>query len=87
MKLEKGFCLFPQALGFLTNYHMRIKMKKFAATLCIAGSVLALAACESVGSGNVETAPPYSTERTAGSTDAPVRAAQTERTFRATQSK
>jgi hypothetical protein len=66
---------------------MRIKMKKFAATLCIAGSVLALAACESTGTGNVETAPPYATERTAGATDAPVVEAQSERTFRATQSK
>ncbi len=62
-------------------------MKKFVATLCIAGSVLALAACESTGSGNVETAPPYATERTAGATDAPVVEAQSERTFRANQSK
>jgi hypothetical protein len=68
---------------------MRTKMKKFVATLCIAGSVLALAACESNSTGNVETAPPYATERTAGATDAPVRAssARSERVFRSSQSK
>lgn len=61
-------------------------MKKFAAILCIAGSVMALAACESTGSGNVETAPPYASNRTAGASDAPAQA-QSERVFRGTQSK
>jgi hypothetical protein len=40
-------------------------MKKLVATLCIAGSVFALSACDSTGSGNVETAVPYSQSRTA----------------------
>jgi hypothetical protein len=63
-------------------------MKKFATTLCIAGSVLALAACETTGNGNVETAPPYASERTAGANDAPVTTqAQSERVFRGAQSK
>ncbi len=62
-------------------------MKKLAATLCIAGTVLSLAACESTGTGNVETAPPYASERTAGSVDAPAAEAQSERTFRGSQSK
>lgn len=65
---------------------MRTKMKKLVATLCIAGSVFALAACESTGNGNVETAPPYASDRTAGHTEAPAEA-QTERVFRGTQSK
>lgn len=62
-------------------------MKKLAATLCIAGTVLGLAACESTGSGNVETAPPYASERTAGYDGAPADAPAAERSFRATQSK
>lgn len=41
-------------------------MKKLVATLCIIGSTVALAACDSTGTGNVETAAPYASERTAG---------------------
>lgn len=40
-------------------------MKKLALTLCIAGSALALNACNSVGQGEVNTAAPYEMERTA----------------------
>ncbi|MCC7304739.1 MAG: hypothetical protein IT558_00605 [Alphaproteobacteria bacterium] len=62
-------------------------MKKFLSTLFIAGTVLTLAACESTGTGNVETAPPYASERTAGAMDAPAPAASSERVFRGAQSK
>ncbi|MBI1300239.1 MAG: hypothetical protein GC137_01140 [Alphaproteobacteria bacterium] len=40
-------------------------MKKVIATVCLIGSTIALSACESGISGKVETAPPYSLERTA----------------------
>jgi hypothetical protein len=65
---------------------MRNKMKNLLTALLIAGSVVGLAACESTGSGNVETNVPYANERTAGATDAPAPASE-ERSFRATQSK
>lgn len=61
-------------------------MKKLLATLMIAGTAMTLAACESTGSGNVETAAPYETERTA-SHDTVAPAPQSERVFRSTQSK
>ena len=64
-------------------------MKKFGTTLCIAGSVLALAACET--SNSYDSGASYATERTAGDVDAaaaqkpaPVKA---ERVFKAYQSK
>lgn len=91
-------CVYKNSNGFLPgvlgiglafnnfDFDMRTKMKKLAATLCIAGTVMTLAACESTGSGNVQTAPPYATERTAGATDAPA-PAQSERVFRGAQSK
>ena len=61
-------------------------MKKLAATLCIAGTALALSACDTVGTGNVETAAPYGTERTAsGNVATP--APQAERMVRSSQSK
>ncbi len=63
-------------------------MKKLVATLCIVGSALTLAACETTGNnGSADSAAPYSTERTAGATverEAPVRA---ERVFRNEQTK
>lgn len=75
-------------------------MNKFAATLCIAGTALALSACgTSTTTGELDTAPPYSTERTAGysSEAAPrvpvktvkkqIRKAQPERVFKAAQTK
>lgn len=75
-------------------------MNKFAATLCIAGTALALSAC-GTGTGNFDSAPPYSTERTAGynseaatpAVAAPVKAVkkavrtQPERVFKAAQAK
>ena len=63
-----------------------LKMKKFALALSIAGTALTLAACDTTGTGNVETAAPYETERTA-SHDTTAPAPQTERVFRSTQSK
>ena len=48
-------------------------MKKLLATVCIIGSTLALTACDSTGSGYVDTQPPYAQERTAG--EAPAMAA------------
>lgn len=66
-------------------------MKKLIATLCIAGSTFALGACNTTGTGEVDTAPPYADERTATHSNAvaapapaPVRA---ERVFRAVQTK
>ncbi len=63
------------------------KMKKLALTLCIAGTAVALSACDTTGTGNVETAAPYATERTASHDTTAPAPAQTERTFRSTQSK
>ena len=50
-------------------------MKKLIASLCLLGSVVALSACDSSGDGYVDTQPPYSTERTAGATQAAAPAA------------
>ena len=65
-------------------------MKKFGTTLCIAGSVLALAGCHTT-SGTYDSGASYATERTAGEVDAvmvkkpaPVKA---ERVFKTYQSK
>lgn len=60
-------------------------MKKLLATLMIAGTAVTLSACDTTGTGNVETAAPYETERTASGEQAP--APQAERVFRSTQSK
>lgn len=60
-------------------------MKKLAATLCIAGTALTLAACESSQGNTYDSGSSYATERTAGDVDAaPVR---TERVFREQQTK
>lgn len=57
-------------------------MKNIALTLCIAGTALiALSACEARQEGNVETAAPYSSERTAGNEQ------MAERVFRRVQTK
>jgi hypothetical protein len=61
-------------------------MNKLFALLCIAGTAFALSACDTTGNGNVETAVPYTTERTASGEPAQVAPAE-ERTFRAQQSK
>ncbi len=46
-------------------------MKKLLATACILGSTLALTACDTTGSGYVDTQPPYAQERTVGDVTAP----------------
>ncbi|OFW87126.1 MAG: hypothetical protein A3J37_08355 [Alphaproteobacteria bacterium RIFCSPHIGHO2_12_FULL_45_9] len=54
-------------------------MKKLLATACIIGSTLALTACDTTGSGYVDTQPPYAQERTVGSAPvapAPVKSAE-----------
>lgn len=40
-------------------------MKKAIATICLVGSTLALAACDTTGTGDVQTDAPYAMERTA----------------------
>ena len=67
-------------------------MKKFAATLCIAGTAMALSACETSGYGNVDSEPPYATERTASHGNnaapaAPAPAPRAERVFKEYQTK
>lgn len=41
-------------------------MTKLFATVLVLGSTLALTACDTTGSGYVDTQPPYATERTVG---------------------
>ncbi len=65
-------------------------MNKFATTLCIAGSVLALAACST--SETYDSGASYATERTAGEVDnamkkTPADAEKAERVFKTYQSK
>jgi len=65
-------------------------MKKFALTLCIAASSIALSAC--AGTGNIDTDAPYADERTAshGEVAAPAvykAAPVVERTFKRLQTK
>ena len=50
-------------------------MKKLLATVCILASTLALTACDSTGSGYVDTQPPYASERTVGAAPAVAAAA------------
>ena len=65
-------------------------MKKLIATIAIIGSAATLSACNTTGMGNIDTAPPYADDRTAGydsepaPAPAPVRA---ERVFREVQTK
>ncbi|MBL8641936.1 MAG: hypothetical protein JNL76_07470 [Alphaproteobacteria bacterium] len=47
-------------------------MKKLLAGLCVLASTLSLAACDTSGSGYVDTQPPYAQERTGGTPTAPV---------------
>ncbi len=61
-------------------------MKKLAFTLCIVGTALTLSACDTTGAGNVDTAAPYASERTAGNDQAPD-AAPAERVFQEKQMK
>ena len=53
-------------------------MTKVLALVCILGSTLALTACDSTGTGYVDTQAPYAAERTAGgeqAAPAPVKSA------------
>ena len=59
-------------------------MKKFAATLCIVGTALTLAACDTTST--TETGPGYATGRTAGDGDVTA-AAPAERVFQEKQMK
>lgn len=40
-------------------------MKKAISAFCLVGATMALAACDTTGTGHVDTAPPYALERTA----------------------
>ena len=63
-------------------------MKKLAATLCIAGTALTLAACDTTGTGDTyETTTPYGQSRTAGYDSEPAPAPVQERVFREVQTK
>ncbi len=66
-------------------------MKKVAATLCLLGSTLALSACDTTGTGNVDTQPPYTMERTASHEQiapaTPTRVVPAERVFQRAQTK
>lgn len=67
-------------------------MKKAIATFCLVGSTLALAACDTTGTGDVETAVPYTMERTASyehkaPTPAPAPVAPAEKVFHKAQMK
>ena len=65
-------------------------MKKLALAVCVLGSAVALSACETSGTGNVETAAPYEMERTATSSPTytpPAEPVKAERTFREYQAK
>lgn len=60
-------------------------MKKLAAILCIAGSTLALAACET--GTTYDSGASYANERTAGAVDTSPAPAREERVFRDVQTK
>ena len=66
-------------------------MKTFSTILCIAGTAVALSACNTSGSGNYDTEPPYAQERTASHSNtaspAPAPAPRAERVFREQQTK
>ncbi|MCK5375158.1 MAG: hypothetical protein KAJ40_07730 [Alphaproteobacteria bacterium] len=69
-------------------------MKKTVATFCLLGATLALSACDSTTTGEVDTAPPYAMERTAtyngemsASAATPTRVAPAEKVFHRAQTK
>ena len=65
-------------------------MKKAIATLALVVPALALTACDTTGTGNVDTDPPYAAERTvsyADNTVAPTPVAPAERVFQRAQTK
>ncbi len=69
-------------------------MRKTVATFCLIGATFSLSACNFATKGDVDTAPPYSIERTAkyssetsGSVATPTRVAPAEKVFRRAQNK
>jgi len=69
-------------------------MKKTIATFCLLGATLGLSACNSASTGDVDTAPPYTMDRTAGyekempvSAATPARMAPAEKVFKRAQTK
>jgi hypothetical protein len=63
-EMESISFLFCEISSFNLNaFIMRTKMKKLLATLCIVGSALSLAACET---SSVDSGPGYAEQRTAG---------------------
>ncbi len=66
-------------------------MKKAISAFCLVGATLSLAACDTTGMGNVDTAPPYAMERTAETKETPAPAptpvAPAERVFQRAQTK
>ncbi len=70
-------------------------MKKIIATTLLVGSTFALSACDTASTGNIDTQPPYSLERTATHTKTPVvatpvietRVVPAERVFQRAQTK
>ncbi len=69
-------------------------MKKTTATFCLLGATLALSACGTATTGNVDTNPPYAMERTATYGDGmsapaatPTRVAPAEKVFKRAQTK
>ena len=51
----------PMFLFVKPTLNEELTMKKLLATLMIAGTAVTLAACDTTGTGNVETAAPYET--------------------------
>lgn len=62
-------------------------MKKAIATFCLIGSTLALAACDTAGTGNVETQTPYDRTATHSQNTAQETVAPAEPVFQKAQSK
>jgi len=65
-------------------------MKKTLATFCLVGATLSLSACDTTGTGDIDTAPPYAMERTATHEQpmaAPAEVAPAERVFQRAQMK
>ena len=66
-------------------------MKNTLATFCLVGATLALSACDTTGTGHIDTDPPYAVDRTVGvdsaPAPAPVAVAPAEKVFQRAQMK
>lgn len=65
-------------------------MKKTLATFCLIGATFALTACDTTGTGDIDTDPPYAMERTATHSQtmaAPMEVAPAEKVFQRAQMK